>query len=94
MRSVLMAEKHLVLLCVRWFSQRNDSVHEPVCGLFQEHSPCTERSQRWDADQKECPDRHLTNAQSEPDDIGLVNEIQAVRIESHKAEEFGWFFEY
>ena len=75
MRSVLMAEKHLVLLCVRWFSQRNDSVHEPVCGLFQEHSPCTERSQRWDADQKECPDRHLTNAEPEPDDVGLVNEI-------------------
>src|SRR5437899_5653820 len=94
MRSVLTAEKHLILLCVCWFFQRDESVHEPVCAVFQKHSPRTERSQSWHADQKECPDRHLTNAEPKPDDIGLVNEVQAIRIESNETEEFRRLFEY
>src|SRR5436309_7785108 len=94
MRSVLTAEKHLVLLCVHWFSQRTESVHEPVCAVFQKHSPRTERSQSWHANQKECPDRHVTNAEPKPDDIGLVNEVQPIRIESDEAEQFGRLFKY
>ena len=91
MRLVLTAEKHLVLLCVRWFSRRNEFLHEHVCGLFQKHSPRTERSQGWHADQKECPDRHLTNAEAEPDDVGLVNEIQSVGIEPYETQKVPWF---
>ena len=71
---------------MRWLSKRNEFVHEPVCGLFQKHSPRTERSQSWHADQKECPDRLLPNADSEPDDVGLVNEVQPIGIEANKTE--------
>jgi hypothetical protein len=93
MRLVLTAEKHLVLLSVRWFSQRNEFLHEHVCCLFQTHSPRTERSQSWHADQKECPDRHLTNAEPEPDDVGLVNEVQSVGIEPYETQKVRWSLE-
>ena len=77
-------------LAVRWFSERNQFVHQHIGSLFQKHSPSAEDSQCWDANQKKHPDRHFANAKAKPNDIGLMNEIQAIGIEPDKAKEFGW----
>jgi len=78
------------LCCVRRLSRRNEFVDERVGSFFQEHAPRTEYCQGRDANQKKHPDRHFANAEAQPDDIRLVNEIQAIGIEAHKSEKFGW----
>src|SRR5213595_1152801 len=72
------------------FFQKDQFVHERVGAFLQEHSPRTEHRQGGDTNQQKHPDRHFANAESEPDDIWLVNEIQAIGIEAHKTEKFGW----
>ena len=77
-----------------WFSERCEFVNERVSRLFQKHSPRAKRSQSWNTDQEKHPDRLLSNAEPEPDNIRLVNEVQAIRIESNETEQFGRLFEY
>ena len=74
----------------RRFFQRDQFVHERVGSFFQEHAPRTKDCQGGDTNQQKHPDRHFANAESEPDDIRLMNEIQAIGIEAHKTEKFGW----
>ena len=77
-----------------WFSERREFVNQRVSRLFQKHSPRAKRSQGWKTDQEKHPDRLLSNAEPEPDDIRLVNEVQAIRIESNETEQSGRLFEY
>ena len=71
---------------MRGFSRKNELVHKYVRSFFEEHAPRTEDSEHQDTDQQEHPDRHFANAESEPDDVRLMNEIQAVRIKPHESE--------
>lgn len=75
---------------MRRFSQGRKFIDECVRCFLQKHSPCAEHGQGRNANQEKHPDRHFANAKSEPDDIRLVNKIQAVGISSDQAEEFRW----
>ena len=72
------------------FSQRDEFIDERVRCFFQNHSPRAEHGQGRNTNQEKHPDGHFANAESEPDDIRLVNKIQAVGISSDHAEEFSW----
>src|SRR5215510_2474464 len=69
--------------------QRCEFVHQRIRSLFQEHTPGTEDSEHRDANQQEHPDRHFANSEPQPDDIRLVYEVEAVRIEPDQSEQFG-----
>lgn len=74
---------------MRWFPYRKQPVYQGVGSFFQEHAPGSEDSQHRDANQQECPDRHFANAEAQPDDVRLMNKVQAVGIESDQAKQSG-----
>src|SRR5438132_555286 len=66
--------------------RRDEFVYQRVGRFFQKNSPRAEHSQRCDSDEQKHPDRLLPDAKSEPDDVGLVHEIQSIRKSSDEAE--------
>src|SRR5690349_2224803 len=60
-----------------------------ICCSFQQTSPRAQDCQCNQEDQEEDQDRLRPNVKPEPDNIRLMNQIKAVGVNAHRADDFG-----